>query len=908
MTKKFTLLGSEYQSPINARSINQIDLNKKIRTTWILNRNQTPIELDDLIKDITDYCSQHNLIVNRTDLYHLNVLGTNANYIKAFEVELNMFEDENGIFYANTTPIKMNIGWKDKVDNILGLNSKKIAHPYFHKLDRTIMPRALTTFNPLQLATLYNFPTGLDGTGQKIGIIELGGGYVLSDITSYFTYLGINVTPQITAVSVDGAVNNPSDTSGANVEVILDIEIIVALCPKAAIRVYFGPNSYQGFYNCINRAITDGCGIISISWGAAEVYWSSLTLNSYNTLFQTAANNNITVFAAAGDNGSSDGTSGLSVDFPGSSPYVVSCGGTRISTNDNTTISQEIVWNNNSTTSATGGGLSGYFSRPSYQSGVTYNLNNKRGVPDISGDADPNTGYVIYSASEGGYIIVGGTSAVSPLWSGLFGRINQSIGHNAGFIHSTIYANPSVCRDITTGNNGAYTAGTGWDPCTGNGSPNGQLILNLFTSNVSAPVASFTATPLNGISPLTVNFTDTSTNTPTSWLWDFGDSTTSTNQNPSHTYSFAGTYTVSLTATNNSGSNTKTQTNYITATASNSSVIPSVTFTGTPTTGTIPLTVVYSGTGTNSPTSWLWNFGDNTTSTSQNPTHTYSNVGSYTVSLKATNSSGSNTLIKNNYINTTQVISEPIATFSGTPLTGNSPLIVNFTATSTNSPTSWLWNFGDNTTSSSQNPSHTYSTAGNYTVTLTVTNSTGSNILVKNNYITVSGSLPPAPVANFTGNPLTGIKPLTVNFTDTSTNTPTSWSWNFGDSTTSTSQNPSRTYTNAGNYTVSLTATNGGGSNTVTKTNYISVSQPSGSPPVASFTLVPRYPRVGDEIQFTDTSTNTPTTWLWDFGDGSTSTNQNPTYAYTTRGVFGIRLTVSNSSGSSSTSLTTYVF
>jgi len=163
--------------------------------------------------------------------------------------------------------------------------------------------------------------------------------------------------------------------------------------------------------------------------------------------------------------------------------------------------------------------------------------------------------------------------------------------------------------------------------------------------------------------------------------------------------------------------------------------------------------------------------------------------------------------------------SPPVANFTGTPTSGTAPLAVTFTDTSTNTPTSWSWTFGDSTTSTAQNPSHTYA-AGTYTVTLTATNAYGSDGETKTSYITVTVA---PPVANFTGTPTSGAAPLAVAFTDTSTNSPTSWSWTFGDSTTSTVQNPSHTYA-AGTYTVALTATNAGGSNTNTKTNYITAT------------------------------------------------------------------------------------
>jgi len=244
---------------------------------------------------------------------------------------------------------------------------------------------------------------------------------------------------------------------------------------------------------------------------------------------------------------------------------------------------------------------------------------------------------------------------------------------------------------------------------------------------------------------------------------------------------------------------------------------PVANFTGNPTIGAAPLAVAFTDTSTNTPTAWAWTFGDSGTSTVQNPSHTYSSTGSFTVALTATNAYGYNTNTKNNYIT---VGNPPVANFSGTPTTGSAPLAVAFTDSSTNSPTAWSWTFGDGGTSTAQNPSHTYA-AGTFTVALKATNAYGNNTNTKTNYITVSGS---APVANFTGTPTTGTVPLAVSFTDTSTNTPTSWAWTFGDGGASTAQNPSHTYSSTGSFTVALTATNAYGNNTNTKNNYITVS------------------------------------------------------------------------------------
>jgi len=732
---RYTLNGTHHDATRGlVKSMGAVEKDHVISTTWVLNPSLSQKDLDKTVADITKFCQQHNLIVEPDHPYHLKVKGNASGFNKALMVNMQHFEKENHKYHATTTPIKIPTTWKDKVHNILGLDTQKIAKPYFHLFKEKDIT---TTFYPTKLAQLYNFPTNLDGTNQKIGIIELGGGYNISDINTYFTQLGISTLPKITSVSVDGASNSPGDD--ADYEVVLDTEIIAAIVPGANIYVYFAPNSDRGFYDAINTSINQGCSIVSISWGAPETYWSTSSMSSYNSLFQSASTKNVTILAAAGDNGSSDGAVGNNVDFPSSSPYVLACGGTKlVVANDVSVITQETVWNNNSLSNATGGGISRVFAKPSYQNNVAYNLNGKRGVPDISGDADPNTGYKIYI--RGRTVVIGGTSAVSPLWSGLLGRINQSIGHSVGYLQPTLYNNPSVCKDITQGNNGAFTASTGWDPCTGNGSPNGQALLNLLTSTnpPAAPVAAFTASPTSGSATLLVNFTDNSTNSPTSWSWNFGDNSTSNLRNPSHSYTNPGTYTVSLTATNTTGSNTITKNNYITATPQ--ILVPVAAFSSNQTTGQKPLTVTFIDQSTNNPTSWKWTFGNGTTSTLQNPTYKYTNIGNYTVSLRATNSSGSNTVTKTNYIRVTSTAnrSPPIAAFIGVPVTGRRPLSVQFTDQSSGNVSSRTWNFGDGVISHASNPTHIYNRAGNFTVTLTATNSYGSNKNTKSNYIKVT--------------------------------------------------------------------------------------------------------------------------------------------------------------------------
>jgi len=248
---------------------------------------------------------------------------------------------------------------------------------------------------------------------------------------------------------------------------------------------------------------------------------------------------------------------------------------------------------------------------------------------------------------------------------------------------------------------------------------------------------------------------------------------------------------------------------------------PVADFSGNPTSGNAPLTVLFTDLTSNNPTSWDWTFGDTGTDTVQNPSHDYTSAGSYTVSLTAYNSVGQDTETKNNYISVTEG-QPPAADFVGSPTSGNAPLTVLFTDLTSNNPTSWDWTFGDTGTDTVQNPSHDYTSAGDYTVSLTAYNAYGQDTDTKVDYISVTAGQPP--VAEFVGSPLSGNAPLDVDFTDQSTNSPTSWDWDFGDTGTDTAQNPSHTYTSAGDYTVSLTAYNAHGQDTETKTDYITAS------------------------------------------------------------------------------------
>ena len=386
------------------------------------------------------------------------------------------------------------------VTAVLGLDTRPQAQPHFRTRGDDSGPAAAqgTSYPPNQVADIYNFPAGTTGAGQTVAVIELGGGFTADDLDAYFASLDLAV-PSITAASVDGASNNPGDTSGASVEVNLDIDVIGAAAPGAAQVVYFAPNNGdQGFVDAISDAAQAAPApiAISISWGQSEDSWTAQGLSAMNQAMSDAAALGITVCVAAGDNGSGDGVSDgqVHVDFPASSPYALACGGTKLIADPATgQVSSEVVWNELAAKEgAGGGGVSDQFPLPSWQAnaGVPARAGGSggssgagwRGVPDVAGNADPVTGYQIY---QGGKTqVVGGTSAVAPLWSALIARLAEATGQRFGLLQPVVYAGVSPgtdvagFRDITSGNNGAYSAGPGWDACSGLGVPDGTALLS----------------------------------------------------------------------------------------------------------------------------------------------------------------------------------------------------------------------------------------------------------------------------------------------------------------------------------------------------------------------------------------------------------------------------------------------
>jgi kumamolisin len=407
--------------------------------------------------------------------------GTVAQFSAAFNVQLLQMQLDRGSYRGRTGSIELPADLEGIVEAVLGLDNRPQASPHFRV---RAAASAATSFTPARVASLYDFPGGT-GSGECLAVIELGGGFRPADLDTYFKGLGL-AAPSVIAVSVDHLQNTPTgDANGPDGEVMLDIEVIGAIAPQAKIAVYFAPNTDAGFLDAITTAIHDTTNrpsVISISWGGAESTWTSQAMTVMDDAFQAAATLGLTICVASGDNGSSDGVNDGSdhVDFPASSPFVLACGGTSLKANAST-ISGESVWNDGSSGGASGGGISSFFAMPAWQADLSavgaqgkISPLTHRGVPDVAGNADPETGYDV--RVDGSNSVIGGTSAVAPLWAALIARINQASGETAGFVNPRLYQSPQALRDITSGNNGDFAAAEGWDACTGLGSPNGAAL------------------------------------------------------------------------------------------------------------------------------------------------------------------------------------------------------------------------------------------------------------------------------------------------------------------------------------------------------------------------------------------------------------------------------------------------
>jgi kumamolisin len=481
------------------------------------------------VAKVEAYAHQHNLTVVEASLPRRTVVltGTVASLSAAFGVTLANYEHPGGSFRGRTGPVMVPQDLVDRVQGIFGFDNRRQAHPRsrgFRPIEEA-QAAGQTVYTAPQVAQLYNFPSSVNGAGECIGILEFGGGYTSDDLNTYFQQLGI-AAPQITAFSVDGVSNQPQPGADSpDAEVDLDIEMAGSVAPGAQIVVYFAPFTEQGWVDAISTAVNDTLhkpSVISVSWGYAEGYdiWTTQAIQAVDQSLQAAAAIGVTVCVASGDDGARDEVDdGLAhVDYPASSEYVLGCGGTTLEASGSQ-ISSEVVWNDGTSGGATGGGISDDIALPSWQQNakVPPSVNPGghvgRGVPDVAGNADPNTGYQIVSDGMEG--AVGGTSAVAPLWAGLVALVNQQLGKPIGLLNPLIYSGnipTSGFHDITSGNNditgtlGGYNAEPGWDACTGWGSPNGNaLAAALAGSSTGSGPGSASARSPSGSAPGSVS-------------------------------------------------------------------------------------------------------------------------------------------------------------------------------------------------------------------------------------------------------------------------------------------------------------------------------------------------------------------------------------------------------------------
>lgn len=341
---------------------------------------------------------------------------------------------------------------------------------------------------PREVAALYEFPGDMDGAGECVGIIALGGGYLPSDV--HMATLGTGrPAPLIVDFPVDGIYNNFGGGDVVDEEIALDLQILAALVPAARIVVYFAKNSISSLTAAVRAATSDAVNcpsVLSISWGSAEKFWSDSNRQALDDTLRQASASNITVLAACGDllatAGITDGAA--HVLFPASSKYVLACGGTQVTLGDKPgVLGNETVWNEGMV--GGGGGISEFVSIPRYQiaANLPKSVNDggiRRGVPDVSAAAGSVPGYRVIVAGRS--IVKQGTSAAAPLWASLIVEANRRRGRRLGLVHAFLYSMPSLFRQIIHGSNRldgiGYDAGPGWNACTGLGAPRGAEIVD----------------------------------------------------------------------------------------------------------------------------------------------------------------------------------------------------------------------------------------------------------------------------------------------------------------------------------------------------------------------------------------------------------------------------------------------
>jgi kumamolisin len=523
------LPGSERELLPNSRRAGSVDPNETASITVRVRSTAGPGQLEGLVKELYSqplekrryltrdelasrfgaseedldkverYAQGFNLLVTHRSARERTIVlkGFLKDLLTAFPASVAEYHHARGTYRGRRGNIRIPTELDGIVTGIFGFDTRPKHRSRYHAR-RAAGPGGANGVPSTAFAKRYNFPASnngakIDGTGQAIGIIELGGGYRLTDVRTYFKEIGIPA-PGITSVLVDHGGNHPTNPNGADGEVMLDVEVAGAVAPGAQLVVYFAPNKGSGLIDAINAAVHDASrnpSVLSISWGEPEDFIDQQSINAYHEIFLQAAALGVTICVASGDHGTadmqeSDWDDKIHVDHPSSDPMVLSCGGTQIDAKD-----RDVVWNDGTGFDtpdggwAGGGGVSTVFPLPDYQQGanVPASLVSEkvgRGVPDVAMSATDY--FVRVDGYEGAS---GGTSAVAPLMAGLVALLNQAGKKRVGFLNPFLYANVAkgVVHDVTDGTNAingtvkGYAAGKGWDPASGLGTPDGAAIL-----------------------------------------------------------------------------------------------------------------------------------------------------------------------------------------------------------------------------------------------------------------------------------------------------------------------------------------------------------------------------------------------------------------------------------------------
>ncbi len=440
---------------------------------------------DGAVAEVAAFAAERGLALLAADPLRRTVelRATAAAMERAFGVGLLEYRTDAAPFLVQRGAVELPSTLAGHVVAVLGLDGRPVLRPH---AAAAALPK-LRRY-PREVADLYRFPPG-DGAGTAVALLEFGGNYSADDLAAYCRAAGTPL-PHVVEHAVCGYAGDRYDSGSGSMEVMLDIEVLGNIVPAARIDVYFASNDHRGLYQALSQAVHGpGTTAVSISWGHCEERFSEQVMSAVELLAQQAALLDVVIFAACGDMGTATDVRRLDgrrrVVFPASAPSIVACGGTSLSCAGGR-ITGETVWNDHA--GATGGGISDFFGVPARQHGLSAEGDvalTRRGVPDIAGAADPETGYLVRWAGSDG--CVAGTSAVAPLWSALVARIAARAGRNIGCFLPLLYRNPSACNDIVSGSNHwrsvpGFAAKPGWDACTGLGSPDGQRIAELFAA------------------------------------------------------------------------------------------------------------------------------------------------------------------------------------------------------------------------------------------------------------------------------------------------------------------------------------------------------------------------------------------------------------------------------------------